>query len=106
MPLPAMMNAPEQMLQGPGLSAGATAGNQPGNQTVNVKDQVRGAIQALAQWQKSTSDQLSAVAQQFPTVAEDLQRLQQTTKQGTDQIVKKLVQTVQQQEPDAPTVLR
>lgn len=106
MPLPAMMNAPDQMLAGPGMSAGATGTGQPGDQTVNPREQVRGGIQALAQLRKSVGDQLSAVAGQFPTASEDAQGLQQALDQGIQRIMKKLLLTVQQPEPEAPAILR
>jgi hypothetical protein len=100
-----MMDEPDQMLSGPGMSPPAPQTEQ-GSSPVSPQDQARGAVQAVGQLRKQTTEQLSAVATQFPTVSKEAKELQQLIDQGIQKLVKAIVRTVQTPEPSAPAALR
>ena len=105
MPLPMMADDPSAMLGSPGMSPPSPA-QAPGSSPVAPEDQARGAVQVVGQLRKSASEQLSAVATQFPQVAKEAQELQQMIDKGIQALVKKIVGTVKTAEPAAPAVLR
>lgn len=107
MPLPMMADEPSQMLGSPGMeSAGAPQGQEPGQSPVQPEDQARGAVQQVGQMRKQVTEQLKAVATQFPTVAKECQELQQLLDQGIQKIVKSIVRTTQTPEAPAPAIAR
>jgi hypothetical protein len=105
MPLPSMASDPDQMLSGPGMSAPAPQ-QDAGSSPVSPQDQARGAVQVLGQLRQGSTEQLEAVATQFPTVSKDAKELQQMIDKGIQNLVKAIVRTVQTQEPAAPATVR
>lgn len=101
MPLPAMMSDPDQMLGNAGASD-----QGPSSSPVDPQEQARGAVQEVGKLRKQVTEQLSAVATQFPTVAKETKDLQQMIDQGIQRLVKKIIATVQTPEPAAPAVVR
>ena len=103
MPLPAMMADPDQMLGSPGMGQ---SDQQPQNAPVDPQEQARGAVQVVGKLRKDVTEQLSAVATQFPTVAKEAKELQSMIDQGIQRLVKKIISTIQTPEPQAPAAVR
>ncbi len=78
----------------------------PQNAPTDPQEQARGAVQVVGKLRKDVTEQLSAVATQFPTVAKEAKDLQQMIDQGIQRLVKKIISTVQTAEPAAPAALR
>lgn len=68
--------------------------------------QARGAIQIASKVRQFNQDQFAAIATQFPQVSKEANDLLQLIDRGMQQLVKKLISTVELPEPSAPTAVR
>jgi hypothetical protein len=105
MPLPAMMGSDETLMSSPGMQQASPLGD-PGDQSVTPQDQARGAIEALSKLRQANTEQLEAVATQFPQASKAAKEVMQAMTQAIAGLVKEIIKTTQPTDQRGPAGVR
>jgi hypothetical protein len=105
MPLPAMAGSDETLMGSPGMSQVNPQGD-PGDQSVTPQDQAKGAVEILSKLRQTTTEQIEAIATQFPPVSKAAKDLQQAIAQGLQGLVREIIKTARLPQQPGPKVVR
>lgn len=105
MPLPAFAGSDEALMGAPGMQQASPTGD-PGDQQVTPQDQAKGAVEVLSKLRQTNTEQIEAIATQFPSVSKAAKELNQALAQGLQGLVREIIKTVNMPERPGPKVVR